>query len=123
MKSFVFVLVASVLALACAGCGSTPQHRLRSAYDSYASTLGVLSDLREADSLSDSQAGAIETWRQVARTCLDEWKIALDCDEPTERLERQFRAAMGAIEDMIMAFAREASDGSGAPAADAADNS
>ncbi len=64
-----------------AGCVS-PAAQLRTATDTYATTLHALADLRRTGYIDDAEAARIESVRVVARAALDTWRSALEAGAP-----------------------------------------
>ena len=72
------LMVLAVLAVLLGGCGVTPNAALRTAADSYATTMEALTEYREVGVLGAEDIIRIEKVRVVARAALDSWREALN---------------------------------------------
>lgn len=81
--------ILAVVAVLLAGCGVTPRAALRTAADSYATTVEALAEYRQLGFLSDQDVERIEKVRVLARAALDSWRDALNDDQfPGPAIER-----------------------------------
>ncbi len=98
--SFVWMLV--VLTAVAPGC-VRPQGQdygrpaLRAAADTYATTLTLLAEYRQAGLIDDEAARRIEQARVVARLALDQWRAALQADQPPAQAADSFQRALSQL--------------------------
>ena len=102
-KWFVAVaLLCGVLALSsCAMLGRRTS--LRTAVDTYATTLGILADYRAAGLLSDEAVVRIDEARVLVRAALDEWRECLETDQSVSAAIADWTAAMSVLIDERLA--------------------
>ena len=93
--------IGSCIGVALIGCGS-PRAQLRTAADTYASTLTVLTEYRNAGLIDDEAAVRIERWRTMARAGLDAWRIALDTDASPASAVDAYVRGMQALSQAIL---------------------
>lgn len=67
---------------------------LRTAVDTYATTLSLLAEHRAAGDLSDETVERIDVARVIVRQALDDWREALETDKSPSRAIGNFTEAM-----------------------------
>lgn len=94
-------LAAAGILLIAAGCASEA-HVLRNAADSYATTVELLAEYREAGQIDDRQAAVIEANRRVAREALDGWRASYETGGECATPRAVFRRALGVLIQILL---------------------